>query len=54
MSDTEDKPLLRRECDRCVARMEVANVKAWVSKIDNRMWLVLVGLVGNLLATLLK
>ena len=50
----EDRALTRRECDRCPIHTEVDGLQKWVSKIDNRMWAVLVLALGNLVATLVK
>lgn len=50
--------LTERDCDRCpkIARVEtdVANLKAWVGSIDKKTWAVIVLIIGNLLATVLK
>lgn len=54
MLDHNDKPITRYDCGQCVARTEVLNVKAYVSKVDNRMWMILVLVLGNLIATLVK
>lgn len=47
--DSDDKPLLRRECDHCQIKTEVDNMKGWLNKIDNRMWAALVFAVTNLI-----
>ena len=45
----EERPVTRRECD--LKHQEVANVKDWLSKVDNRLWLLIVGLLLNALGT---
>ena len=54
MSENEDKALTRRECERCPLHTEVDNLKSWVKGIDTRQWAIILLLIGNLLATVLK
>jgi hypothetical protein len=54
MMNNEDKPLTRFDCDRCPMHQEVSGLKAWVSKIDNRFWAILILMVVNLAATVIK
>lgn len=49
MSDEESKPVSRRECG--LKHQEVADMKGWISKVDNRLWLLVVGLLLNLAST---
>lgn len=57
--DSEDKPIIRRECDNCALRVEVKNVKIWQTTWDGRFWGVLIlsffnllGVVGTLILLL--
>lgn len=58
MSGDGSIPLTERDCERCprIARVEVdvTNLKSWVSSIDKKTWAVIVLIIGNLLATVLK
>lgn len=54
MTDSEDKPLLRRECDHCALRVEVTNMKGWVKSIDIKFWAVLILVLGDLLAKVIR
>ncbi len=49
MSDEESKPVSRRECE--LKHQEVQDMKGWISKVDNRLWLLVVGLLLNLAGT---
>lgn len=46
---SDDKPITRRECDKCPLHTEVENMKSWVSKMDGRMWAGLILAVTNLI-----
>lgn len=58
MADSEDRTMTRRDCILCprIARVEVdvTNLKAWVGSIDKKTWAVIVLVISNLLATVLK
>lgn len=57
--DSDDRPVTRRECERCPVHTEVADmgkkiekVDAKADKTDGRMWTIGVGLVFTLLSSL--
>lgn len=49
MADERHEMVTLRECN--LKHLEVESMKSWISKVDNRLWMLVVGLLFNLAAS---
>lgn len=48
MTDHDEKPVTRRECELCPVHTEISNMKGWIKSIDVKFWAVIIAVITDI------